>query len=218
MFVGDVDECNLAFQVVAHQRGEREGGDEECNDILPEGDQGADCILNIGNAIGDIGKIFHKQSTIRTGNIVAAGDEDAERGDGANTERIDEHGKSLNEALFNGVVSVDRSGSRGTGALAGLVGVNAASHAPDQCSSDHAAKHGLGIERGRENQADHAGKLRDVGCNQNDGDEEIYDTHDRNNLTSRISDALDAAKNDRSQDNRDRKANRPHRDVERGGN
>src|SRR5699024_1909661 len=150
-----------------------------------------------------------------------AGGDDDERGRAAHQQGVDVDGEGLGEALLGRVRDLGGRGRVRAGALTGLVGVDAALHAPLDGQPDDRAEDRLDAEGAGEDQPEHARDLLEVHEEHDDRDEDVRDRHHRYRDHGEVGDALDAADDDEAQQDHQPDRRDPGGDapgvVDRGG-
>lgn len=131
---------------------------------------------------------------------VHAGGEDQEGSCGADEEGVDVDSHCLHEALGGGVLDLGCGGGVGAGALACFVGVDTALDAPLDSGADDGAEGCFETEGGGDDELEDPTDLVEVNEEGDDGGNDVDDCHDGHYDGGEVSNALDAADDDESQD------------------
>ena len=149
---------------------------------------------------------------------VHAADDDGQRGERADDDRVDEHLEDAVQALVDGALRFGGGVRDGGGAETGLVGEGAAAHAPDDRLLEHDAG-GRAEDRARRKGAgeDQVEGVADAGDMLDDDDqrkEDVERAHEGDELFADLADALDAAEEDQRDE---RGENDAAHEVDRAG-
>ena len=197
-------EVDLGHVVVRHDRGEGEERERHGHERGAEaGEHGVEASLDEGRALGGRRRddALEQQAgagPVRVHPVGARGDDD-ERGGRADEERVDVHGERLHEALLGRVRDLGGRGGVRTRALAGLVGVDAALHAPLDGEAEDRAEHGVHTERAGEDGAEDLGDLVEVQEQHDQREDDVQHGHHGHHVDGERRDALHAAQDDEGQ-------------------
>ena len=204
---GEVHHVDLGHVVVRDDRGE---GEERQSDRHEAGTQAGgegveSCLDEAGAGLDVLAELTHVQRVAlgREGLVlehrVHVGGDDDERGGGAHEQGVDVHGEGLHEALLGRVGHLGGGSVVRAGALTGLVGVDAALHAPLDGQADDRAVDGVHAEGAGEDLTEHVGDLVEVHEEHQQRREDVEDRHRRDHVGGEHGDALDAADHDEGQ-------------------
>ena len=147
--------------------------------------------------------------------LLAEGDVDAAADDGHGRQRADDDGvgedlKDAVQALLDGALGIGRRVRDGRGAEARLIGEGASAQAPDdgllERNAAGRAAEGLGREGCAEDLGEGRADVAGVAEDDDEGEDDIENAHDRDELFGHRADALDAAEEDHADQARDHKA------------
>ena len=147
--------------------------------------------------------------------LLAEGDVDAAADDGHGRQRANDDGvgkdlKDAVQALLDGALGIGRRVRDGRGAEARFIGEGASAQTPDDglLERDAAgrAAEGLGCEGRAEDLGEGRADVASVAEDDDEGEDDIEDAHDRDELLGHRADTLDAAEEDHADQARDHKA------------
>lgn len=144
-----------------------------------------------------------KHCTVGINDVVAACHEYHEPGRRTDEKRIDINRERLNQALLDRMRNRRRRGCMRRSALACLIGINAALHAPGDGGAKHAAQNGIHAEGAREDEPEDMRNLLIVDADDDDGDNDVGLRHEGNDDARELGDASQAAENNEAEKRRD---------------
>ena len=195
-----VNHPRFGIIVVGHDGGEGEEskGDRHHDVADLSAEQRADgrgCVGNVRRT-QIVRRLVQHRAAGTVHYIVGLGGQYHDGGGGAHQQRIDIDGEGLHQSLFHGMRHLGRARHDGTGALSGLVGVDAALHTPRHRVAEDAAEGFVHTECPADHLPEHRRHDRRVANQDDEGQNNVKEGHERCHQFRHAGDALHPANDD----------------------
>ena len=190
----EIGQVGFRHVVVGQHRGEGEQPDRHRNEARADAaGEAIEAFLNEagphGHAVGKLTCVTHRAVlALVFEHLIHVGGNDDKRGRRAHKQRIHVHGKRLHEPLFCRVRHLGGGRRLRTGALTGLVGIDAALDAPHDGGAQHPGEHGLLVECGPEDQGKHVVNPVEIHKHDHDRRQDVHHRHERHHQGGEVRD------------------------------